>query len=68
MWYKNDDIIDTTMDKYSTLDGGDTLVIYDVVMSDVTGMEYRCGVTNARMFEMINSSYTYTLNATTSKD
>ena len=57
VWYKNNQIIDTTSDinKIRTLDGGATLVIYDLQMDDISA-EYKCGVTNVRFFETVNST------------
>ena len=63
VWYKDNQIIDTTsdMDKIRTLDEGATLVIFDLQMEDISA-EYKCGVTNVRFFETVNSTRVFTFN------
>ena len=67
VWYKDNEVLDTTSDtdKIRTLDDGNTLVIYNLVSDDITSngspVEYRCGVTNVRMFEIINSTQVFNL-------
>ncbi|XP_019854333.1 PREDICTED: hemicentin-2-like [Amphimedon queenslandica] len=64
VWYKNDKIIvpdaaSATSPKYTLLDDGQYLVIYNLVDDDVAAT-YKCGVTN--VVNPQNSSYKYTLN------
>ena len=67
VWYKINEVLDTTSNtnKICTLDNGNTLVIYDLGTDDITSngspVEYRCGVTNARMFETVNSTQVFNL-------
>ena len=67
VWYKDNEVLDTTSNtnKIRTLDDGNTLVIYNLVSDDITSngspVEYRCGVTNARMFETVNSTEVFNL-------
>ena len=67
IWYKNNQIIDTTsaINKIRTLDGGATLVIYDLQMDDISA-EYKCGVTNVRFFETVNLTRMFGFNQTSS--
>ena len=67
VWYKDNEVLDTTstLNKIRTLDDGNTLVIYNLVNDDITSdsspVEYKCGVTNARMFETVNSTEVFNL-------
>ena len=63
VWYKNSQIIDTTSDinKIRTIDEGATLVIYDLQMDDISA-EYKCGVTNVRFIETVNSTRVFSFN------
>ena len=67
VWYKDIEVLDTTSNtnKIRTLDDGNTLVIYNLVSDDITSngspAEYMCGVTNVRMFEIINSTQVFNL-------
>ena len=67
VWYKDNEVLDTTsnINKIRTVDDGNTLVIYDLGTDDInsTGSpaEYRCGVTNVRMFETVNSTEVFNL-------
>ena len=67
VWYKDIEVLDTTSNtnKIRTLDDGNTLVIYNLVSDDITSngspVEYRCGVSNVRMFEIINSTQVFNL-------
>ena len=65
VWYKNNQIIDTAanINKIRTLDGGATLVIYDLQIDDIYA-EYKCGVTNTRFFETLNSTRVFSFNQT----
>ena len=62
VWYKNETRIEpnTTNDmdpKYILLDGGQNLVIYDLVDDDITAT-YKCGVINVINPQTLNDSYT----------
>ena len=64
VWYKNDTIIEpnTVNDanpKYILLDGGQSLVIYDLVNDDILTATYKCGVIN--VVNPMISSNNYTL-------
>ena len=67
VWYKDNEVLDTTSNtnKIRTLDDGNTLVIYNLVSDGITSngspAEYRCGVTNVRMFETVNSTQVFNL-------
>ena len=67
VWYKDNEVLDTTFDtdKIRTVDDGNTLVIYNLETDDITSngspAEYRCGVTNVRMFEIVNSTEVFNL-------
>ena len=64
VWYKDNEVLDTTsnIDKIRTLDDGNTLVIYDLETDDIgSPANYTCGVTNARMFETVNSTQVFNL-------
>ena len=67
VWYKDNEVLNTTSDtnKIRTLDDGNTLVIYNLVSGDIgsngSPANYTCGVTNARMFETVNSTQVFNL-------
>ena len=67
VWYKDNEVLDTTStpNKIRTLDDGNTLVLYELESDDITSsgspVEYRCGVTNVRMFETVNSTQVFNL-------